>query len=54
MPSQTIAYLRVSTGGQDLDQQQLAILDYARRHRMPVADVVAVHGAAGSAVAREQ
>ncbi len=54
MPSKTIAYLRVSTGGQDLDQQKLAILDYARRHRMPVADVVAVHGAAGSAAQREQ
>ena len=54
MPSQTIAYLRVSTGGQDLDQQKLAILDYARRHRMPVADVVAVHGSAGSAAQREQ
>lgn len=54
MPSKTIAYLRVSTGGQDLDQQQLAILDYARRHRMPVADVVAVHGAAGSVAQRAQ
>ena len=54
MPSKTIAYLRVSTGSQDLDQQKLAILDYARRHRMPVADVVAVHGAAGSVAQREQ
>jgi DNA invertase Pin-like site-specific DNA recombinase len=54
MPSKTIAYLRVSTGGQDLDQQKLAILDYARRHRMPVADFVEVHGAAGSRAQREQ
>ena len=54
MPSKTIAYLRVSTGGQDLDQQKLAILDYARRHRMPGADVIAVHGSAGSAAQREQ
>ena len=54
MPSKTIAYLRVSTGGQDLDQQKLAILEYARRHRMPVADVIAVHGSAGSAAQREQ
>src|SRR5215831_3190657 len=54
MPSKTIAYLRVSTGGQDLDQQKLAILDYARRHRTLVADFVAVHGAAGSRAQREQ
>src|SRR6266853_3071154 len=54
MPSKTIAYLRVSTGGQDLDQQKLAILEYARRHRTPVADFVAVHGAAGSRAQREQ
>src|SRR5882724_10303283 len=54
MPSKTIAYLRVSTGGQDLDQQKLTILDYARRHRTSVADVIAVHGSAGSAAQREQ
>ena len=54
MPSKTIAYLRVSTGGQGLDQQKLAILEYARRHRTPVADFVAVHGAAGSRAQREQ
>src|SRR6266478_6283218 len=54
MPSKTIAYLRVSTGGQDLDQQKLTILDYARRHRTSVADFVAVHGAAGSRAQREQ
>jgi DNA invertase Pin-like site-specific DNA recombinase len=54
MPSKTIAYLRVSTGGQDLDQQKLAILDYTRRHRMLVADVVAIHGSAGRPTQREQ
>ena len=54
MPIKTIAYLRVSTGEQDLDQQKLAILDYARRHRMPVADFVEVHGSAGSPAQREQ
>jgi DNA invertase Pin-like site-specific DNA recombinase len=32
----TIAYLRVSTEGQDLDQQRLAILDYAQKHRVTV------------------
>ena len=54
MPSKTIAYLHVSTGGQDLDHQKLAILEYARRHRTPVADFVAVHGVAGSRAQREQ
>ena len=38
----TIAYLRVSTGGQDLDSQRLAILDYAHRHRLHVDDFVEV------------
>ena len=54
MPIKTTAYLRVSTGGQDLDQQKLAILDYARRHRIPVADFVEAHGSAGSPAQREQ
>lgn len=54
MPSKTIADLRVSTGGPDLAQQKLAILDHARRHRMPVADCVEVHGSAGSPAQREQ
>jgi hypothetical protein len=31
-------------GGQDLGQQTLAMLDYARQHRMMVDDVVEVHG----------
>ncbi len=44
MAMRTIAYLRVSTGGQDLGQQKLAILEYARQHRMTVDDVVEVHG----------
>ncbi len=54
MPIKTIAYLRVSKGGQDLDQQKLAILDHARRHRTPVGDFVEVHGSAGSPAQREQ
>ena len=32
----TVAYLRVSTEGQNLAAQKLAILDYARKHRFPV------------------
>jgi len=44
MAMRTIAYLRVSTGCQDLGHQKLAILEYARQHRMTVDDVVEVHG----------
>ena len=36
----TIAYLRVSTGTQDLDQQRLAIFDYARKQRLTVDEFV--------------
>src|SRR3954469_11612551 len=32
----TIAYLRVSTGSQDLATQKLAVLDYARQNRLAV------------------
>ena len=32
----TIAYIRVSTWGQDLANQKLAILDYAQRNRFKV------------------
>src|SRR5262245_11252354 len=36
MAMATIAYLRVSTEGQDLNHQRLAILDYAQKHRVRV------------------
>jgi DNA invertase Pin-like site-specific DNA recombinase len=36
----TVAYLRVSTGGQDLATQRLAILDHARRHHFTIAQFV--------------
>lgn len=32
----TIAYLRVSTGGQELSNQRLAILDYAQHHHLHI------------------
>lgn len=32
----TIAYLRVSSGSQDINHQRLAILDYAQRNRLQV------------------
>lgn len=31
-----VAYLRISTGGQDLSAQRLAILDYAQHHGLSV------------------
>jgi DNA invertase Pin-like site-specific DNA recombinase len=39
----TIAYVRVSTGGQDLDSQRLAILDYAHRQGLTVDIFVEAH-----------
>ena len=54
MAMQTIAYLRVSTGRQDLGQQKLAILDYARQHRITIDDMVEVHSSARSAAQRAQ
>mgnify|MGYP005610545379 CR=1 FL=1 len=32
----TVAYLRVSTGGQELSSQRMAILDYAHNHRFQI------------------
>lgn len=32
----TIAYLRISTGGQELNNQRLAILDYAQHHQLQI------------------
>jgi DNA invertase Pin-like site-specific DNA recombinase len=52
MAMQTVAYLRVSTGGQDLGQQKLAILDYAQQHRITVDDIVEVHSSTRSPTQR--
>ena len=38
----TIAYLRVSTTNQDVDQQRLAIWDYAQQHKMMIDEFVSV------------
>ena len=38
----TIAYLRVSTTNQHVDQQRLAILDYAMSHTMSIDEFVSV------------
>src|SRR5499433_752821 len=42
----TLAYLRISTGGQSLDSQRLAILDYAHRHGLMVQTFVEAHASA--------
>jgi DNA invertase Pin-like site-specific DNA recombinase len=54
MRVQTVAYLRVSTGGQDLAQQKLAIFDYARKHRLTVDTFVEARASAGSSTQRAQ
>ena len=38
----TIAYLRISTGGQELNNQRLAILDYAHKHRVQIDEFLEV------------
>jgi DNA invertase Pin-like site-specific DNA recombinase len=50
----TIAYLRVSTGRQDLDQQKLAILDYAHTHRVIVDAFMETHHSSQRVVQREE
>src|SRR2546425_10551324 len=40
----TVAYIRISTGGQGLDSQRLAILDYAQRHGLTVQTFVEAQG----------
>src|SRR3954470_12750605 len=50
----TVAYLRVSTGGQDVATQKLAILDYARRHHFTVARFVEAQLSSRRARQREQ
>ena len=45
----TTAYLRVSTGSQDVANQKLAILEYARQKKFPIDDFVEMLGAFHSA-----
>ena len=40
--AKTIAYLRISTPGQDHDNQRLAILDYAHRNKMTIDEFVSI------------
>ena len=38
----TIAYLRISTASQDCDNQRLAILDYAHRHKINIDEFISM------------
>jgi Resolvase, N terminal domain len=48
----TVAYLRISTGSQDLANQKLAVLDYARQNRFAIDRFVEVQ--ASSRKGRDQ
>ena len=50
----TIAYLRVSTGTQDLDQQRLAIFDYAQKQRLTVDEFVETRRSSQHAAQRRE
>lgn len=49
----TVAYLRISTGGQSLDSQRLAVLDYAHRHGLMVQTFVETHASTRHPGARQ-
>jgi DNA invertase Pin-like site-specific DNA recombinase len=48
----TVAYIRVSTGGQGLESQRLAILEYAHRHGLTVQTFVEAHASSRHVRAR--
>jgi DNA invertase Pin-like site-specific DNA recombinase len=50
----TIAYLRVSTGRQDLEQQKLAVLDYAQKHRFTVDEFIEAQRSSQQITQREE
>ena len=50
----TLAYLRVSTETQDLDQQRLAILDYAQKQRLTVDEFVETRRSSQHAAQRRE
>ena len=49
----TVAYIRISTGGQGLESQRLAILDYAHRHGLMVQTFVEAQTSSRHARARQ-
>jgi DNA invertase Pin-like site-specific DNA recombinase len=49
----TVAYIRISTGGQDFDSQRLAILDYAHRQGLTVNTFVEAQVSSRQTAARQ-
>lgn len=49
-----IAYLRVSTTSQDLDQQRLAIWDYAQTHRLSIDEFVSAKASSQKSLAQRR
>lgn len=49
----TVAYIRISTGGQGIESQRLAILDYAHRHGLTVQTFVEAQASARHGEARQ-
>lgn len=49
-----VAYLRVSTARQDLDQQRLAIWDYAQTHRLSVDEFVTAKASSQKSLAQRR
>jgi DNA invertase Pin-like site-specific DNA recombinase len=50
----TVAYIRISTGSQDLDSQRLAILDYAHRQGLMVHTFVEAKVSSRRVTARQE
>ena len=49
-----IAYLRVSTSSQDLDQQRLAIFNYAQTHRLSIDEFVSAKASSQKSLAQRR
>jgi DNA invertase Pin-like site-specific DNA recombinase len=49
----TIAYLRVSTDTQDIDNQRLAILDYAMSHELKISEFISFQGSSKNRSAKQ-
>ena len=46
----TVAYLRVSTSGQELNNQRLAILDYAHKNNLQIAQFIESHSSSRKSI----
>ena len=48
----TIAYIRVSTATQDLDQQRLAVWEYAHQNRLTIDEFVTVKASSSKSLTK--